>query len=81
MPNLFQVDKHTYEINSSIQKETDGEIQEFRNEQQKASDEHSNQTLSQEELEFRGSYYIDPYLEDYNPMNTMIIIDLPWPQQ
>lgn len=58
------------------------EIREFREEQEKSSiKKESNQILLKEEpcAYQRGLYCADPYLEDCNPMNTAIIIDLPWP--
>ena len=65
--------------------EIDREIQEFQEEQEKASVKPSNQQGTTQVVEeayvgFRGSYYADPYLEDMNPMNGYIIIDLPWPK-
>ncbi|CAF4806189.1 unnamed protein product, partial [Rotaria sp. Silwood2] len=62
------------------------EVQEHREEQEIASQIQANQALStiveqeEEEEEEEENYAVLDYLDDYNPMNTLIIIDLPWPQ-
>ncbi|CAF4487880.1 unnamed protein product [Rotaria sp. Silwood2] len=64
----------------------DHEIQEHREKQEMASQIQTNQALStiveqnEEEEEEEEIYAPLDYLDDYNPMNTLIIIDLPWPQ-
>lgn len=40
--------------------------------------QHQSQASS-EVIEKIGAYNADPYADDNNPMNTYIIIDLPWP--
>ena len=63
----------------------DRQIQEFQQEQEIVSNEQQNvpslkeQEEKDQDKEIVG-YYVDPYLEFMNPMNNMIIIDLPWPK-
>ncbi|CAF2104346.1 unnamed protein product [Rotaria magnacalcarata] len=64
------------------------QIKEFQQEQELASAEQQNKIQSKEEekkeetkeKEVVEYYYVDPYLDAMNPMNSMIIIDLPWPK-
>ncbi|CAF4664471.1 unnamed protein product, partial [Rotaria sp. Silwood2] len=65
----------------------DHEVQENREEQEIASQIQTNQALStiveqkeEEEEEKEENYAVLDYLDDCNPMNTLTIIDLPWPQ-
>ncbi|CAF1492419.1 unnamed protein product [Rotaria sordida] len=76
----FQIEQQVYDSNSHTQTNVDREIQEYREEQEIALQKQDNQTTSEivEEKE-ENDGFID-YLDDYNPMNTLIIIDLPWPQ-
>ncbi|CAF3104693.1 unnamed protein product [Rotaria sp. Silwood2] len=57
------------------------EVQEYREEQEIISQKQQNQaTLETVEEKEEENYEIVDYLDDYNPMNTLIIIDLPWPK-
>ena len=73
-------EKEVASSNSNSEIELDRIVQEYREEQEKLSQNQQNETSSREDRQYRGSYYDDPYLEDFNPMNSYIIIDLPWPE-
>ncbi|CAF4059626.1 unnamed protein product [Rotaria sordida] len=77
----FQIEQQVYDSNSHTQTNVGREIQEYREEQEIALQKQDNQATSEivEEKEEENDGFID-YLDDYNPMNTLIIIDLPWPQ-
>ncbi|CAF1271604.1 unnamed protein product [Rotaria sordida] len=62
--------------------DTARELQEHREEQEIASQIQDDQATSKTVEEKQEEENYDPidYLDDYNPMNTHIIIDLPWPQ-
>ncbi|CAF3995596.1 unnamed protein product [Rotaria sordida] len=83
-----KIDQQLYDPNAHVKTKFDREIQEYREEQEIASQTQDNQATSKtveekeketEEEEEENDGFID-YLDDYNPMNTCIIIDLPWPQ-
>ncbi|CAF3361700.1 unnamed protein product [Rotaria sp. Silwood2] len=74
-----EVEEEVHGSDRSIEAKKDCEIQEFRQEQEIISQQQSYETLSAMDDE-QDSYHIGPYIEDYNPMNNYIIIDLPWPE-
>ncbi|CAF4147816.1 unnamed protein product [Rotaria sordida] len=76
-----KIEQQVYDSNSHTQTNVGREIQEYREEQEIALQKQDNQATSEilEEKEEENDGFID-YLDDYNPMNTLIIIDLPWPQ-
>ncbi|CAF1458531.1 unnamed protein product [Rotaria sordida] len=80
-----KIEQQIYDPNAHVQIKLDREIQEYREEQELASQTQDNQATSEtvgekeKEIEDENDGFID-YLDDYNPMNTFIIVDLPWPQ-
>lgn len=82
--NLFQIKDCENTINSKVHINIEDEVQAIQ-EETKTSIKQPNETLSEEVFNIetarlRSSYYADPYEEDFNPMNSCIIIDLPWPK-
>ncbi|CAF4691449.1 unnamed protein product [Rotaria sp. Silwood2] len=81
-----KVEEQVLDSNRHSPASLDREMQEHREEQEIASQIQTNQALStiveqeEEDEEVEENYAVLDYLDDYNPMNTLIIIDLPWPQ-
>ncbi|CAF4250152.1 unnamed protein product [Rotaria sp. Silwood2] len=75
---LIEIEPQLYDFNSHTQTNVEREIQEYREEQEIASQIQDNRATSEivEEKEEENDGPID-YLDDYNLMNTRITIDLP----
>ncbi|CAF1246217.1 unnamed protein product [Rotaria sp. Silwood1] len=76
-----KIEDHIPDFNLNSQTNVDPGLQEYREEQEIVSQIQINQTISESTQEEEEEEYVPlNYIDDYNPMNTMIIIDLPWPQ-
>ncbi|CAF1464729.1 unnamed protein product [Rotaria sordida] len=65
------------DTNQNVQTNMAREVQEYREEQEIVLEKQHHQTTSEIVEE---DYQPIDYLDDYNPMNTLIIVDLPWPE-
>ncbi|CAF4721004.1 unnamed protein product, partial [Rotaria sp. Silwood2] len=77
------VEKQVLGSNRHSPASLDHEIQEHREKQEITSQIQTNQALSpivEQKEEEEEDYAVLDYFDDYNPMSTFIIIDLPWPQ-
>ncbi|CAF3146852.1 unnamed protein product [Rotaria sp. Silwood2] len=75
-----KIEDHIPNFNPNVQTNLDHAVQEHQKEKEIASEIQTKQTTSDAAEQEEAEFY-DPlnYLDDYNPMNCMIIIDLPWP--
>ncbi|CAF1504341.1 unnamed protein product [Rotaria sordida] len=65
------------DTNQNVQTNLAREVQEYHEEQEMVLEKQHHQTTSEIVEE---DYQPIDYLDDYNPMNTLIIVDLPWPE-
>ncbi|CAF1279175.1 unnamed protein product [Rotaria sordida] len=76
-------DKFEQPVSDSIQRVNTNmarEVHEYREEQEILLQKQHQQTTSEiTEEEEEENYHPIDYLDDYNPMNSLIIVDLPWP--